>query len=218
MSDSVSKLVVFDCDSTLSAIEGVDEMAALRGPDIFKACEQMTLDAMEGKIPIASVFSERLKRIQPTREEVAGIGRHYIETIEPFAETCISELKKNGWGVAIVSGGFLQAIEPLAARLGIRRVAAVSLFFAEDGSYAGFDETAPTTRNGGKPEILKKWREQFSLQTIVMVGDGSSDLETKGTADLFVGFGRYIRRPRVEEKADAFILSLEELPDCLKCF
>ena len=46
------KLIFFDCDSTLSAIEGIDELARLRGPDCFARIEQMTRDAMDGKLPI----------------------------------------------------------------------------------------------------------------------------------------------------------------------
>jgi len=213
-----TKLVVFDCDSTLSALEGVDELAALRGPEIFKACEQMTLDAMEGRISIESVFGNRLEKIRPHRDEVALIAQHYIDTMEPTIQESLAQLRNNGWEPAILSGGFTQAIEPLASLLGISRVEAVPLLFHSDGSYTGYGEQAPTTRNGGKPEVLQRWRKEESFKTIVMVGDGFSDLETKGTADLFVGFGRYVRRPKVEQEADAFILSMAELPELLKRF
>ncbi|MEY4925035.1 MAG: Phosphoserine phosphatase, partial [Verrucomicrobiota bacterium] len=46
------KLVIFDCDSTLSAIEGIDELARLRGPALFAQVEAQTTAAMEGKIPV----------------------------------------------------------------------------------------------------------------------------------------------------------------------
>ena len=50
MSDKL-RLVIFDCDSTLSAIEGVDELARVRGPELFAEVEAMTHAAMDGKIP-----------------------------------------------------------------------------------------------------------------------------------------------------------------------
>lgn len=210
------RLVVFDCDSTLSAVEGIDELALIRGEETFKACEQMTLDAMEGLIPLESVFAKRLDLIKPTRNEVERLGLRYIETVEPTAKVALLELKKMGWTPAILSGGFTQAIQPLADYLEVELVEAVSLNFNEQGDYLSFDLTAPTARSGGKPAALAKWRKDFSCKRIVMVGDGSSDLETQGTADLFVGFGRYVRRTKVELTAEAFILSLSDLPHLLQ--
>jgi phosphoserine phosphatase len=115
----------------------------------------------------------------------------------------------------IVSGGFRNAIRPLADHLGIERIEAVDLHFAEDGSYVGFDETYPTTRSGGKPEIVQRLRAELRPSAVVMVGDGVSDLEAKPAADLFVGFGRYVTRERVRREADHFINSLADLPGLL---
>jgi phosphoserine phosphatase len=115
----------------------------------------------------------------------------------------------------IVSGGFRNAIRPLADHLGVARVEAVDLHFAGDGTYAGFDETYPTTRSGGKPEIVQRLRAELAPAAVVMVGDGVSDLEAKTAADLFVGFGRYVTRERVRREADHFIHSLGELPGLL---
>src|SRR5690606_25880766 len=63
------KLIFIDCDSTLSSIEGIDELARLRGPEIFEACANMTNRAMDGEIPLDSVYGARLELIQPTRAE-----------------------------------------------------------------------------------------------------------------------------------------------------
>jgi len=49
----------------------------------------------------------------------------------------------------------------------------------------------------------------------VMVGDGASDLEVKGDVDKVIGFGRYVVRPKVKAGADAFIMSLDQLPGVL---
>ena len=211
----VSKLLLLDCDSTLSALEGIDELGRLRGPATFKAVEDMTNAAMNGGTPMEAIFAKRLDIIQPTKVELESIGALYISTVEPTAVATLTQLRAAGWTIIIVSGGFTQAIRPLADFLGIARVEAVVLKFKPDGSYAGFDETCPTCRTKGKNEVARRLRAEFQATTVVMVGDGASDLEVKGDADVMIGFGRYTQRPKVLAGADKFITSLDQLPACL---
>jgi phosphoserine phosphatase len=210
------KLICFDCDSTLSAIEGIDELARVRGPQVFAQVEEQTRLAMDGKIPVEAVFGRRLSVIQPNQAHIATIGRQYIDQIEPTALATINALKAGGWSPIIVSGGFRPIIAPLAAHLGIGRIEAVDLFFDARGNYTGYDEKFPTTRSGGKPEIMRALKAELKPARLVMVGDGVSDLETKGEVDLFVGFGRYVVRDKVKAGASAFIHSLAELVPLLK--
>ncbi|MBI2512804.1 MAG: HAD-IB family phosphatase [Opitutae bacterium] len=209
------KLICFDCDSTLSAIEGIDEMARRRGPECFRAIEQMTRDAMDGKIALDDIFAKRLELIRPTRAEAAGVGQLYIRDVEPTAAATIAALKAAGWTPVIVSGGYTQAIEPLAAFLGIERIEAVPLKFDAHGDYAGYEAGAPASRRGGKPEIVRALRAELRPARIVAVGDGASDLEVRDEVDLFVGFGRYAERAAVKTGAHRFIRSLGELPALL---
>lgn len=209
-------LIVFDCDSTLSAIEGVDELARVCGPVVFAAVEAMTNEAMDGRIAVEAVFGSRLEIIRPQRDHVRAVGQRYLATIEPTAKQTIAALKARGWTPVIVSGGFRQAIEPLAAELGVTRIEAVDLFFNDDGSYRDFDRAFPTTRSGGKAEIMARLRREFAPDRAVMVGDGVSDLEAKPASDLFVGFGRYVQRERVRREADAWITALNELEPLLE--
>ncbi len=211
----VSRLILFDCDSTLSAVEGIDELARGRGPELFTAVEAMTNAAMEGRISVESVFGQRLEIIRPRRQDVEAIGRRYLETVEPTAQETVAKLREAGWTPVIVSGGFRPAIRPLADHLGIERVEAVDLHFDPSGEYRGFDEAYPTTRSGGKPVVVRRLREELSPKRVVMVGDGVSDLEAKPEVDLFVGFGRYAERARVKHEAHHFIRSLAELPSLL---
>jgi phosphoserine phosphatase len=187
-----TKLLCLDCDSTLSAIEGVDELARLRGPAVLAQVAQMTNDAMDGKIPLESVFARRLEIIRPGRAEAAT-------------------LKAAGWTPVIVSAGYTQVIEPLAQLLGIARIEAVRLDFDGAGNYTGFDTAHPATRKGGKPEIVRSLKAEFRAARVVAVGDGVSDLETRDEVDLFVGFGRYAERAKVKAGAHAFIKSLADL-------
>ena len=206
-----TKLLLFDCDSTLSAIEGIDELGRLRGPEVFKAVEEMTTKAMDGSTPMESIFAKRLDMIKPTLKELESIGQKYIQEVEPTALDTIKKLKANGWTVIIVSGGFTQAIRPLAQYLGIERVEAVELRFNADGSYAGYVESCPTAKSKGKNVVAIKLRDEFKAHQTILVGDGASDLEVKGDVDKMIGFGLYTPRPKVKAGADAFITSLDQL-------
>ncbi|MBL9204717.1 MAG: HAD-IB family phosphatase [Opitutaceae bacterium] len=211
-----TRLLLFDCDSTLSALEGIDELGRLKGPDVFRRVEAMTNDAMDGRLAVEAVFGRRLDIILPRAEDLLAVGARYLETMEPTACAVVSQVRREGWTPMIVSGGFRGAIRPLADRLEIERIEAVDLTFDRDGSYLGFDRDFPTTRSGGKPEIVSRLRRELNPVRVVMVGDGVSDLETKPVVDLFVGFGRYVQRERVRRESAHFITSLDQLPALLQ--
>lgn len=191
-------------------------MARLRGAHAYREIEEMTREAMEGLIPVEAVFGRRLKIIRPTRVETESIGALYIETVEPDVREVLAALRQDGrWEVVIVSGGYRQAIYPLAEYLEVERVEAVDLHFDEKGGYRGYDIDYPTTRSGGKPEVVRRLRREMDAGRIVMVGDGVSDLEAKPEVDLFVGFGGFVEREKVKQEADYFITRFRELPALL---
>ncbi len=207
----MKKIIAFDCDSTLSAIEGVDELARLAGPEVFAQVEELTNQAMNGEIAIEEVFGRRLELIQPTRQQCQDIGALYLEHIEPSAKDTISALQNAGWEVIIISGGFKECIIPLAKELNIEKIEAVPLYFHDDGRYAGFDADYPTTRNGGKPEIINEIKNKAQPDRLIMVGDGVSDLETKEFVDIFVAFIKFISRETVTQSAAYQARSMIEL-------
>ncbi len=206
----MKKIIAFDCDSTLSAIEGVDELARLAGNDIFQLVENLTNQAMNGEVPVEEVFARRLDLIKPTRQQCADIGQMYLDQIEPTARETIASLQKTGWECLIISGGFAPCIEALALELGIKRVEAVPLHFEADGSYRGFDENYPTTRDGGKPEIIAKIKAELSPDLTIMVGDGVSDLETSPLVDHFIGYLGYVTREKVAANCMHSVKKLSE--------
>ena len=78
----------------------------------------------------------------------------------------------------------------------------------------GFDGREPTGHQGGKPRAIARLRELFPYETIVMVGDGITDLEAvqaSGGADLFIGYGGVARRAAVVRGADWFVENFEVL-------
>ncbi|MFM7296174.1 MAG: HAD-IB family phosphatase, partial [Planctomycetota bacterium] len=140
--------LVFDCDSTLSAIEGIDELAGERKPEIATLTER----AMAGEVPLEAVYGRRLELLRPTRAQVAALGTQYVAHALPHARELIRALQALGKRVCILSGGLRQAIFALSDELRIDSgdVFAVDIFHGRDGSYAGFDEDSPLTRAGGK--------------------------------------------------------------------
>lgn len=207
----MKKTLYLDCDSTLCAIEGVDELAALRGADVEQQVIELTNEAMDGTVAIDQVFARRLDLIRPTRSMCKQIGAQYITTLSHGVAEALSNLRELGWRPVIISGGFTQVIEPVAELLGIEEIHAVDLYFDSDGNYAGFDSSAPTARNGGKPDIIRKLHKDKSSDRIVMLGDGISDWETTPVVDLFIGYGGVVERASVKERAAAYIYEFSDL-------
>ena len=202
------KLFFIDCDSTLSTIEGIDELARGKGGDVFARVVELTHAAMNGEIPIGEVFPRRMEMIRPDRELCDAVAALYVETIVPGAVEMIRELKDAGWLPVILSGGFAPLIQPLAERLGIAHVEAVPLYFNEDGSYKGYGEDYPTTRNLGKNEVIREWKQALLPERVAMMGDGMSDLETKPDVDDFIGFGGVVARPKIEQGSDHWLADM----------
>jgi len=214
----MKKTIYLDCDSTLCAIEGVDELAALRGNEIEEKVIDLTNQAMDGSIPIDEIFARRLDLIQPSLSMCQAIGEMYIERLSPGVEKALDTLRADGWTPVIISGGFTQVIEPVANKLQIADIHAVSLKFNSQGDYLDFDRQAPTARNGGKPDIIKDLHSDGTPHLKVMVGDGISDWETSPVVDLFIGYGGVVSRPLVKERAQAFISSFDSLSDTIESY
>lgn len=195
--------VVFDVDSTLVTIEGLDFLADLKGKgNILK---QLTVNAMNGKLSFRKSMEIKMKAISPSREDVIAMGKAYIENVTPGVEETISVLKKNGVKVWILTGNFQPAVGMLASHIGVDKAFVITnnIFFDKSGQYLGFDEENPLSNNGGKAEVMRRFKRK--MKRTVYIGDGETDLETKGVVDLFIGFGGVVRRPKVEASADVYI-------------
>jgi phosphoserine phosphatase len=131
------RLVLFDVDSTLVTIEGIDWLA---GGNLEIA--KLTEAAMRGDIPLDRVYARRLEMIRPTREKIDALGRQYVASLVNGASETIDQLREAGVHIHLVTAGIEQAIAPLAARLQIppANVHAVAVRFGANGDYTGFDE------------------------------------------------------------------------------
>jgi phosphoserine phosphatase len=201
--------VVFDCDSTLSAIEGIDELAAAQRVEV----EALTNAAMRGEVPLEAVYGRRLDLVRPSRERVAALARQYVALMVPDAIEVVAALGYEGIDVRIMSGGLLPAVQAVAEalRLPPASVAAVDVHFSEDGAYAGYDARSPLARSGGKHEVMQHWRREIG-GPVMMVGDGVTDLEARQVADVFVAYAGVVERAAVVAAADVVIRSQSLAP------
>ena len=197
-------IVCFDCDSTLSEIEGIDELARRSG--VGEQVAELTNIAMDGQLSLEAVYERRLALIQPDQASIEWLARRYIEELVEGGVEVVRALQDSGRQVHVISGGIRQAILPLLARLGIaeEHLHAVEVYFHADGSYRGFDVDSPLARSGGKAEICRRLSD--GADSLVMIGDGQTDLEAKQAGAYFIGFGGVVARPAVRRQADCFVL------------
>jgi phosphoserine phosphatase len=202
--------VVLDVDSTLSAIEGIDWLAARREPEVAAKIVTLTDEAMRGTIALESVYGRRLELIRPSRNEIDSLSDAYREKVAPGARTELARLRGAGVHIVLVSGGLRQAIEPLARSLGVDEadLHAVAIQFNEDGSYRGFDISSPLTTSKGKPVVLAQLR---LARPMLAIGDGATDVAMKDVADTFGAYGGFARRESVVAKADVVVDSFADL-------
>ena len=194
--------VIFDCDSTLSAIEGIEEISA----EHREAIAEMTEAAMRGEVPLEEVYGRRLALVRPSLETIEALGARYIAALVPGARETVAGLREAGVDVRILSGGLRPPVVAVARALGIdaERVTAVDIYFDERGDYAGFDDASPLTRSAGKAEIVRGWGASLR-RPAMLVGDGATDLAAAQELEMFVAFAGVVERPAVVKAADAVV-------------
>jgi phosphoserine phosphatase len=201
--------VIFDCDSTLSALEGIEELAGEHRREV----ETLTDAAMRGEVALEDVYARRLDLIRPGRSAVEGLVARYIDGLVEDAEATVAALLGAGVDVRIISGGLLPAVLGLARHLGLAdaAVSAVAVHFDGDG-YAGFDAAAPAARAGGKAEVVRGWKAAGLPEPVMFVGDGATDLEARPEVDLFVAYAGVVVRPEVVDASPLVIRSQSLAP------
>ena len=206
--------VVIDVDSTLCGVEGIDFLAARRGPSIRDQIVALTDRAMKGEITLDAVYEDRLAMIQPTLDDIAALAEAYMKSVAPGATGAITAMREAGARVALVSGGIREAIAPAARQLGFadEELFAVSLSFSSRGEYVGVHRPAPLATQDGKPEVVSALIESGRLQRRVLaVGDGATDAMLVGVADRFAAYTGFARRASVVARADLEIASFAEM-------
>src|SRR5215207_2319714 len=156
MTSSGFSSVVLDVDSTLCGIEGIDWLAARRGPDAGARIAELTDRAMNGELALDSVYGERLGVVRPSREDLDALAAEYERALAPGAAAAIARMRAAGRRVVLVSGGIRDAILPVAHRLGIADsdVHAVGVRVDASGAFESYDARSPMTTAQGKRAVV----------------------------------------------------------------
>ncbi len=179
------RLVVFDMDSTLIRGEIINVLAKHAGTG--QQVAQITESAMNGEIDFKESFSRRVALLKGLDEKVlAQVAENLILT--EGAERVIDTLKKLGYKIGIISGGFDYFGEYLQKRLNLDYVFA-NVLEIENGKVTG-NVTGDIIDGWRKAEILKTIAtvENISLQQTIAIGDGANDLPMISIAGLGIAF------------------------------
>ncbi|WP_289028001.1 phosphoserine phosphatase SerB [uncultured Paraglaciecola sp.] len=192
-------LLLMDMDSTVIAVECIDEIAELAG--VGTEVSEVTARAMKGELDFAQSLRTRVSCLQGADEAILQQVRDALPLM-PGVANLVELLKKYNWKVAIASGGFTYFADYLAQRLALDAAVANGLDIV-DGKLTG-NLVGRIIDAEVKAETLdtlaKKWDIPVT-QTIAM-GDGANDLVMMNAAALGVGLHA---KPVVREKADMAI-------------
>jgi len=195
LSRRAQRLVVMDVDSTLIQDEVIELFAAHAGCEAEVA--SVTEQAMRGELDFEQSLHARVALL-------AGLDVSVVEKVRaevrltPGARTLIRTLKRLGYQVGVVSGGFTQVTDDLKERLGLDFASANTLEVV-DGRLTG-RVVGDIVDRAGKARLLRSFAEQAGvpLAQTVAIGDGANDLDMLNTAGLGVAFNA---KPVVREAA-----------------
>jgi phosphoserine phosphatase len=190
------RLIVMDVDSTLIQGEVIEMLAEHAGFGTEVA--EVTERAMRGELDFEQSLRARVKLLQGLDASVLDEVYDAI-VITPGARTLVRTLRRLGYRFAIVSGGFSQITDRLAADLGIHRARANTLEIV-DGRLTG-EVVGPVVDRAGKARALREFAADLGVSeaATIAIGDGANDLDMLAAAGLGIA---YNARPVVREAAD----------------
>lgn len=197
------RLICFDMDSTLIQTECIDELAMRAG--VGEQVKAITERAMRGEIDFKQSFTERVALLKGLDASVMQEIAEHLPITEG-ADRLMSVLKRCGYKIAILSGGFTYFGEYLQHRYGIDYVYANELEIDENGKLTG-NFVGEIVDGHRKAELLKLIAqvEKVNLAQTIAVGDGANDLPMISEAGLGIAFHA---KPRVVANAKQSINTL----------
>jgi phosphoserine phosphatase len=195
------RLVVLDMDSTLIRIEVIDELARAAGvgPEVSRITER----AMQGEMDYDESLRQRVGLLKGL--DVAVLDRIAADLpLTEGAETMVRVLKRLGYKIAVISGGFSRAAEALKRRLGVDYAYSNNLE-VQGGKLTG-RVVGPIVNAQRKAELLETiaQAEGVLLDQVIAVGDGANDALMLERAGLGIAFHA---KAKLRERADTSISS-----------
>ncbi|XP_044168767.1 phosphoserine phosphatase-like [Acropora millepora] len=125
-----------------------------------------TARAMGGGISFRTALSERLSIINVSKEELHSFIENNPPRLTPGIRELVAALHKQGTDVYLISGGFKRIIQHAAEQLQIpaENIFANRLLFDDEGCFAGFDKSEPTSESGGKTRVVKHLKTKFGYK------------------------------------------------------
>ncbi len=193
------RLVVLDVDSTLIQDEVIELLAEEAG--CVEEVRAVTERAMAGELDFTTALRERVRRLEGLDAEAIERARARMR-LTPGARTFVRTLKRLGYTVGIVSGGFTQFTDGLAAELGLDHAHA-NVLEVRHGLLTG-EVLGDVVDRAAKARLLRSFAELegVPLSQTVAVGDGANDLDMLATAGLGIAFNA---KPLVQEAADTTV-------------
>lgn len=193
------RLVVMDVDSTLIQDEVIDLLAEEAG--VLDSVSAITERAMRGEIDFAESLTERVALLKGLPVGALDSTARRIR-LTPGARTLCRTLRRLGFRVCLVSGGFTDIIEPLAQELDIDGLRANTLE-VQDGRLTG-RVVGDIVDRTGKRLALERFAREFDipLARTIAIGDGANDLDMLDAAGLGIAFNA---KPIVRAAADTSV-------------
>ena len=192
-------LFVMDVDSTLIEDEVIELLAERAGTREQVAA--VTARAMRGELDFAQSLQERVATLAGVPVSVFAEVLQQVR-LTKGARSLVQTLHERGCKVGLVSGGFIEVVEPLASDLRIDHVAANRL--ETSGSVLTGRTVGTVVDRAEKARLLRKWAQAdcVALERTVAMGDGANDLDMLATAGLGIAF---CAKPVVAQSADAAV-------------